>query len=110
MEPKDVILGNVPGARCPGISVMEPKDVILGNVLSWSQMSRHLCHGAERRDTRERSRSQMSRHLCHGAERRDTRERSRSQMSRHLCHGVRCPGISVMEPDVQASLSWSRKT
>ena len=42
MEPK-VILGNVPGARCPGISVMEPKDVILGNVpdvqasLSWSR-------------------------------------------------------------------------
>ena len=32
MEPKDVILGNVPGVRCPGISVMEPKDVILGNV------------------------------------------------------------------------------
>ena len=57
MEPKDVILGNVPGARCPGISVMEPKDVILGNV-----------------------------------------------------PGVRCPGISVMESDVQASLSWSRKT
>ena len=63
---KDVILGNVPGVRCPGISVMEPKDVILGNV-----------------------------------------------------PGARCPGISVMEPgpgisvmesDVQASLSWSRKT
>ena len=43
MEPKDVILGNVPGVRCPGISVMEPKDVILGNVDVQASLCRKTC-------------------------------------------------------------------
>ena len=82
-------------------------------------MSRHLCHGAERRDTRERSR-------CPGISVMEPKDVILGNVPGARCPGIsvmepkdvilgnvpgaRCPGISVMESDVQASLSWSRKT
>ena len=89
------MLGNVPGVRCPGISVMEPKDVILGNVPG--ARSRHLCHPGAR---------------CPGISVMEPKDVI--QMSRHLCQGTFQESDVQASPDVQAdvqaSLSWSRKT